>query len=159
MWLNEVKDGGNIFIAIINDESLYVGDIMFKSCKEGQRKVVWQDVKERWPSASYFPTIKVVGKGKPKISVSGDYDYIRDYDVIHVSKGEINAPSEIWGGAGGDVYIARNRDEFLKFMREYNYGSLFIRIKELRHTFYEKMKRAQNSQALASELVEPFLKY
>ena len=47
MWINEVKDGENIFIALISDESLYVGDIMFKSCTETSRKMVWQAVKER----------------------------------------------------------------------------------------------------------------
>ena len=72
MWINEVKDGENIFIALISDESLYVGDIMFKSCTETTRKMVWQDVKERSASASYFPMIRIKGKGKPKISVYGD---------------------------------------------------------------------------------------
>ena len=58
-----------------------------------------------------------------------------------------------------DVYVARNKDEFLKFMCEYDYKNLFIKIKELRHTYYEKMERAQKSHMMASDLVEPYLKY
>ena len=160
MWINEVKDGENIFIALISDESLYVGDIMFKSCTETSRKMVWQDVKERSASASYFPMIRIKGKGKPKISVYGDLDFIKQYDIIHIDRAEITAPSEIWGeGVRGDVYVARNKDEFLKFMCEYDYKNLFIKIKELRHTYYEKMERAQKSHMMASDLVEPYLKY
>lgn len=160
MWLENIKDGDSIFVVLVSDESLYSGDIMFKKFTSTSKKVGWQDVKERGVSYSYFPMLRVIGKGRPKISVYGDYDGETN-GVIHIKRAEIKAPSEIWEeGVEGDVYIAKDKETFMKlFADTANHKSPFIRIKELRGHYSEKAYRANASYITACQLVEPLLKY